>query len=84
MDPDPDPGGPKTCGSGSATLMVINLILPQLWEKHCHKDFRNKQREEMESWREMYERCTYEREEKLDQLKVHVRIIIVSGSNPSL
>jgi hypothetical protein len=20
MDPDPDPGGPKTCGSGSATL----------------------------------------------------------------
>ena len=64
--------------------MVINLILPQLWEKHCHKDFRNKQREEMESWREMYERCTYEREEKLDQLKVRVRIILVSGSNPSL
>ena len=57
--------------------MVINLILPQLWEKHCHKDFRNKQREEMESWREMYERCTYEREEKLDQLKVHERIILV-------
>ncbi len=21
MDPDPDPGGPKTCGSGSATLL---------------------------------------------------------------
>jgi hypothetical protein len=22
MDPDPDPGGPKTCGSGSATLEI--------------------------------------------------------------
>ncbi len=22
MDPDPDPGGPKTCGSGSATLVI--------------------------------------------------------------
>ncbi len=35
MDPDPDPGGPKTCGyggsgfgSGSATLFDGNPVLP--------------------------------------------------------
>lgn len=62
------------------TLMHIEDTNPhlmedtwELWEKHCNKDFRNKQREEMESWREMYERCTAEREEKLDQLKGKVK-----------
>lgn len=25
-----------------------------LWEFHCKKDFRNKKREELETWREMY------------------------------
>lgn len=62
------------------TLMHIEDTNPhlmedtsELWEKHCNKDFRNKQREEMESWREMYERCTSEREEKLDQLKGKVK-----------
>jgi hypothetical protein len=30
MDPDPDPGGPKTCGSGFATLhqTLYDFILP--------------------------------------------------------
>jgi hypothetical protein len=28
MDPDPDPGGPKTCGSGSPTLVgFVNLVV---------------------------------------------------------
>ncbi|KAJ1529752.1 hypothetical protein ONE63_006501 [Megalurothrips usitatus] len=35
------------------------------WEYHCKKDFRNKKREEMETWREMYMRCREEREAKL-------------------
>ena len=33
MDPDPDPGGPKTCGSsgsGSATLVAVFQILLQI------------------------------------------------------
>ena len=25
-----------------------------IWQYHCQKDFRNKKREEMESWRDMY------------------------------
>lgn len=25
-----------------------------LWQFHCNREFRNKQRQEMESWREMY------------------------------
>ena len=46
------------------------------------KDFRNKAREDMESWREMYERCTVEREEKLEALKVCSKPFQVNqGSN---
>lgn len=26
----------------------------KLWQYHCNREFRNKQREEMETWREMY------------------------------
>jgi hypothetical protein len=26
MDPDPDPGSPKTCGSGYATLLITKLV----------------------------------------------------------
>ncbi len=29
MDPDPDPGGPKTCGSGSAILLSSYLFGPR-------------------------------------------------------
>lgn len=25
-----------------------------LWQYHCNREFRNKERQEMESWREMY------------------------------
>jgi len=62
------------------TLMHIEDCNPylmeetsQLWEKYVKKDFRNKPREDMESWREMYERCTVEREEKLEALKGKVK-----------
>jgi len=62
------------------TLMHIEDCNPylmeetyQLWEKYVKKDFRNKAREDMESWREMYERCTVEREEKLEALKGKVK-----------
>jgi len=40
-----------------------------MWEKHCKRDFRTKTREEFESWREMYERCTDEQAQKLQKLK---------------
>lgn len=30
----------------------------ELWELHCKKRFRNKHRQEMESWRDMYMVCT--------------------------
>jgi len=64
--------------ASAETLMQIELYNPYLmedtgniWEGFCKKEFRNKQRnaEDLESWREMYERCIREREEKLQQLK---------------
>ncbi|XP_053699143.1 transcription elongation factor B polypeptide 3-like [Sabethes cyaneus] len=41
-----------------------------LWEQHCRREFRNQQRkeEECESWREMYGRCSQERDAKLASL----------------
>ena len=45
----------------------------QLWEKFVKKEFYNKKRNEMESWREMYERCVEERAEKLQALKGKVK-----------
>ena len=45
----------------------------QLWKKFVKKAFYNKERQEMESWREMYERCVEERAEKLDRLKGNVK-----------
>ena len=40
----------------------------ELWEKFVKKHFYNKKREEMESPREMYERCTMERDLKLEKI----------------
>jgi len=63
--------------ASAETLMHIEDYNPYLmedtskiWERFCKKDFRNKQRnaDDFESWREMYERCTRERDEKLSQL----------------
>ncbi|XP_011502248.1 PREDICTED: transcription elongation factor B polypeptide 3 [Ceratosolen solmsi marchali] len=44
-----------------------------LWKFHCSKDFRTKQREEMETWREMYMRCLDEREAKLKALTANIK-----------
>ncbi len=41
----------------------------ELWERHCKRHFPKKQREEMETWRDLFERCTDERERKLEGLK---------------
>ncbi|XP_011303004.1 transcription elongation factor B polypeptide 3 [Fopius arisanus] len=44
-----------------------------LWQFHCNREFRNKQREEMESSREMYMRCLDEREAKLKTLTANIK-----------
>lgn len=44
-----------------------------LWEPHCKRKFRSRQRLEMETWREMYERCTTEDEEKLNRLTQNIK-----------
>ncbi|XP_050485665.1 transcription elongation factor B polypeptide 3 isoform X2 [Bombus huntii] len=45
----------------------------KLWKYHCNREFRNKQREEMETWREMYMRCLDEREAKLKTLTANIK-----------
>ena len=45
------------------------MIYFQLWEKFVKKKFYKKVREDMESWREMYERCVQEQAIKLNALK---------------
>jgi len=45
----------------------------ELWEKFVGKNFPKKEREDMESWREMFERCQQERSDKLDKLKGKVK-----------
>ncbi|XP_067216300.1 transcription elongation factor B polypeptide 3 isoform X2 [Linepithema humile] len=44
-----------------------------LWQYHCNREFRNKGRQEMESWREMYMRCLDEREAKLKTLTANIK-----------
>lgn len=39
-----------------------------LWKPHCIKKWKNKKPQEMETWRDMYERCTQEDEDKLNRL----------------
>ncbi|KPJ19417.1 Transcription elongation factor B polypeptide 3 [Papilio machaon] len=44
-----------------------------LWQKFCEKHFRNKQRQEMETWREMYMRCQEEQEHRLKSLTANIK-----------
>ncbi|XP_011159769.1 transcription elongation factor B polypeptide 3 [Solenopsis invicta] len=44
-----------------------------LWQYHCNREFRNNERQEMESWREMYMRCLDEREAKLKTLTANIK-----------
>lgn len=45
-----------------------------LWKQHCARRFRSKQREEMESWRDMYFRCQNEQEERLNSLTNNIKM----------
>lgn len=45
----------------------------ELWKLHCQKEFRNKRREELETWREMYLRCLDEREARLKTLTANIK-----------
>ncbi|KAL0117307.1 hypothetical protein PUN28_010274 [Cardiocondyla obscurior] len=44
-----------------------------LWKYHCNREFRKNERQEMESWREMYMRCLDEREAKLKTLTANIK-----------
>jgi len=62
--------------ANAETLMRIEDTNPhlmedaaELWEKFVKKKFYKKVREDMESWREMYERCVEEQAIKLNALK---------------
>ena len=56
-----------------SNTLVVNFIYFQLWEKFVKKKFYKKDRQEMESWREMYERCVEEQAIKLNALKGRVK-----------
>ncbi|KAK9879041.1 hypothetical protein WA026_003847 [Henosepilachna vigintioctopunctata] len=45
----------------------------ELWKLHCQTEFRNKKKEEMETWRDMYMRCLDEREAKLKALTANIK-----------
>ncbi|XP_070489950.1 transcription elongation factor B polypeptide 3-like [Chironomus tepperi] len=44
-----------------------------LWKVICQRKWRTRQPTEMESWREMYERCNREDDEKLNRLTKNIR-----------
>lgn len=44
-----------------------------LWQPHCQRKWKNKRPQEMETWREMYERCSREEEEKLSRLTQSIK-----------
>lgn len=44
-----------------------------LWQQHCQRRFRGEKRQEMETWREMFERCTNEQERKLNSLANNIK-----------
>ncbi|XP_049950525.1 transcription elongation factor B polypeptide 3 [Schistocerca serialis cubense] len=52
----------------------------ELWEFHCKKSFRTKEREEMETWREMYMRCVEEQEAKLKALTSNIQQSIAKST----
>lgn len=44
-----------------------------LWKLHCQKEFRNKKRQELETWRDMYMRCLDEREARLNFITANIK-----------
>ncbi|XP_053698086.1 transcription elongation factor B polypeptide 3 [Sabethes cyaneus] len=72
-------------------LMKLELFNPYLledtdilWEQHCKRMFRSQKRkeEECESWREMYIRCSEERDAKLISLTQNIKQSIVEKTAP--
>ena len=55
------------------TVPLFCVFSAELWERICRKTFPKEHRKEFESWRELYERCTTARQEKLDFLSVRVQ-----------
>ncbi|XP_055623442.1 transcription elongation factor B polypeptide 3-like [Toxorhynchites rutilus septentrionalis] len=55
-----------------------------LWEQHCKRKFRSQRRreEECETWREMYLRCSEERDAKLRSLTHHIKLTQVEKAAP--
>lgn len=55
-----------------------------LWEQHCKRNFRSQKRkeEECESWREMFIRCSEERETKLLSLTANIKQSQVAKAAP--
>ncbi|KFB52360.1 AGAP004363-PA-like protein [Anopheles sinensis] len=55
-----------------------------LWEQHCKRTFRAKQRneEELETWREMFLRCSEERDAKLKSLTQNIKLAQEQAAAP--
>ncbi|XP_031620242.1 transcription elongation factor B polypeptide 3 [Contarinia nasturtii] len=43
-----------------------------LWQQHCQRKFKAYKRQEMETWREMYDRCQSEQEARLNRLTKNI------------
>lgn len=44
-----------------------------LWQQHCQRKFKAYKRQEMETWREMYDRCKNEQEARLNSLTRNIK-----------
>ena len=73
MKPVLERASPDTLSNIEECNVYLMEDTGELWQRFCKKNFPKDEREEMESWREMYERCTTQREEKLDRLKMKVK-----------
>ena len=47
-----------------------------LWERHCRRHFPRAERQEMETWRDLFLRCHDEREAKLEGLKERLQVCV--------
>jgi RNA polymerase II transcription factor SIII (Elongin) subunit A len=56
-----------------AYFKTLKMLSGVLWERICRREFPREQRQEFESWREVYDRCLAARQEKLDFLTVKVQ-----------
>lgn len=44
-----------------------------LWQQHCQHKFKSFKRQEMETWRDMYQRCQQEQEDRLNSLANNIK-----------